>query len=184
MKKTIFILTLLFALAATPAIANQGKGKPNEHANDRATKNQQVQSLDITPSVSPSVSPTEEENEDENEEEKCGPNEEYKNHGAYVSCVAKTHPDGKEVSEAAKFDIGKKHVEDEDDITPSPSVSPSVSPTVTPSVSPTIDPSPSASPSPTITEADENTQVLSQQIKELIETLKEFIQNLKNLATL
>lgn len=168
MKKTFFILTLLFALAATPAIANQGKDKDKSRGNPHNIQQQVESQVE-----------TEEENGEEQEE--CGPNEEYKNHGKYVSCVAKTHPGGKIVSEAAKSDIGKKNVSD-DDITPSPSVSPSVSPTASPSVSPTIEPSPSASPTAETSETEDNS-ALSEQIKGLIATLKELIQSLKNLAT-
>jgi hypothetical protein len=50
----------------------------------------------------------------------CDPKAEWKNHGEYVSCVAKTHPGGEVVAEAARSSIGKKD---------HPSVTPSVSPT-------------------------------------------------------
>lgn len=53
----------------------------------------------------------------------CDPNAEWKNHGAYVSCVAKMHPGGEVVAAAAKSDIGKKSHES------SPSATPTVSPT-------------------------------------------------------
>ena len=45
----------------------------------------------------------------------CDPDDEWKNHGEYVSCVAHTHPGGAAVSAAAQSDIGKKF-DDEDDI--------------------------------------------------------------------
>ncbi|MCL4366423.1 hypothetical protein M1437_04310 [Patescibacteria group bacterium] len=91
----------------------------------------------------------------------CDPDDNWKNHGAYVSCVAKLHEGGKNVSEAAKSDIGKKEDQDEEEneddedgqtaspspsASPAPSVSPSPSSTPIPSGSPS--PSPSSSPTP------------------------------------
>ena len=82
-----------------------------------------------TPTVTPSVTPTVTE-VDENDGG-CDPNAHWKNHGAYVSCVAHLHPGGKVVSEAARSEIGKKHGEFE----PSPTASPS--PTIPPVTSAT-----------------------------------------------
>lgn len=73
----------------------------------------------------------------------CDPGAEWKNHGQYVSCVAKTHPGGQVVSEAARSDVGKKNVGGA-----SPSPSPEVSPSPSPEASPTPEVSPSPSPSP------------------------------------
>lgn len=46
----------------------------------------------------------------------------WKNHGAYVSCVAHLHLGGHSVSQAARSDIGKHHDgdNDEDDVSPTP----------------------------------------------------------------
>lgn len=174
MKKTIFILTLLFVLAATPALATPGNGKSNEHAKNKQIQGIEIEPTDITPTeVTPTqVTPT---------KIPCDPNEEYKNHGKYVSCVAKTHPGGKVVSEAAKSNIGKKG--NTTTITPSPSISPSISPeaTATPTISPTIEPTPDAS-STAETNSEENS-VLGQQIKNLIDKINELLEMLKNLAT-
>lgn len=67
----------------------------------------------------------------------CDPNLNWKNHGAYVSCIAHLHDGGKAVSEAAKSDIGKKN---EQETTPTPilSITPSVSPSPITSALPTI----------------------------------------------
>jgi hypothetical protein len=70
--------------------------------------------------------------------EGCDSEGSWKNHGEYVSCVAKQHVDGKEVSDAAKSDIGKKSDEDHDDENDDDDTVPSVTPSV--SVSPTITP--------------------------------------------
>ncbi len=59
----------------------------------------------------------------------CDPNAEWKNHGQYVSCVAKTHPGGNVVSEAARSAVGKKN---------EPTAVPSASPTETPTGTPPI----------------------------------------------
>lgn len=65
--------------------------------------------------------------------EECDPEAEWKNHGEYVSCVAKMHPDGQSVAEAARSDVGKKH-------------QPTTTPSVTPSVTETPTPTPITSP--------------------------------------
>lgn len=75
----------------------------------------------------------------------CDAGAEWKNHGQYVSCVAKTHPGGQVVSEAAQSDVGKKNGEAG---LISPSSSPEVSPSPSPEASPTPEVSPSPSPSP------------------------------------
>jgi hypothetical protein len=71
----------------------------------------------------------------------CDPNAQWKSHGDYVSCVAKTHPGGGVVSAAARSDVGKKHHGEE------PSITPSVSPTGSPSATPTVSPTPPISSS-------------------------------------
>lgn len=53
-------------------------------------------------------------------------NDGWKNHGEYVSSVAKLHEGGKTVSEAARSDIGKKEDKDDEnehEASPSPSAS-------------------------------------------------------------
>lgn len=54
----------------------------------------------------------------------CDPESEWKNHGAYVSCVAKTHPGGQVVSAAAKSDIGKQLKDATPTATPTVTTSP------------------------------------------------------------
>ena len=94
----------------------------------------------------------------------CAAEDDWKNHGEFVSCVAHQHLGGQIVSEAAKSDIGKHDDEDEDEneeedgddddnltASPTPEVSPSptVSPSPSVSPSPEVSPSPDVSPSPT-----------------------------------
>lgn len=111
----------------------------------------------------------------------CDPNANWRNHGEYVSCVARLHKGGEEISEAAKSDVGKKddenENEEEENESPRPSVSPSASPT--PSGSPVPSSSPSASPSasPTITTV-EGARI---EINALIEILQNLIKSLKHL---
>lgn len=62
--------------------------------------------------------------------ENCDPNYPWKNHGEYVSCVAKLKLGGQSVSDAAKSDIGKKNNV----------ASSSASPTATGSASPSASP--------------------------------------------
>lgn len=103
----------------------------------------------------------------------CDPEFAWKNHGQYVSCVAKNSDDKEDVKVAARSDIGKKFEdednedesndedsdeeenEDEDeDITPTPT--PTVSVTTTPTPIPTATPTGSVTSTPTPTTEPEN----------------------------
>ncbi len=119
-----------------------------------------------------------------NSQSSCDEDDEWENHGSFVSCVAHLHQGGSVVSTAAKSDIGKIHDddddesesenEDEDEDSPSPSPSPSVSPVPSPT------PTPSASPLATDEEIiQENVNLIEQ----LIESLKNIIDNLENLIS-
>ena len=99
--------------------------------------------LSLTPTSTPtpiqSGQPSGNENEKEHHDgkeaktsEDCDADGSWKNHGAYVSCVAHQHFGGKAVSEAARSEIGKKSHGGK------PSVTPSVSPTETPTVTPPL----------------------------------------------
>lgn len=95
----------------------------------------------------------------------CNPDANWKNHGEYVSCVAKLHQGGKNVSEAAKSDIGKKDKDDEEnevEVSPSPSPSPTGIGTTSPVSQITI----------------EGTKI---EIKALIAILQKIIESLKHL---
>lgn len=107
----------------------------------------------------------------------CNPEDNWKNHGAYVSCMAKVHFGGQKTSEAAKSDIGKKKDEDSSDDdeeqAPTPSASPISSPT--PSTSPSASASASASPAAGITES------VNIELKALVEVLSNILQSLQKL---
>lgn len=122
-------------------------------------------------------------------EGECDPNEDWKNHGAYVSCVAHTHPGGEVVSAAAQSDVGKKDVEES--ASPSPSVSPSPSPEVSPS--PTPEPSPSPSPEASPSPSPEGTALVlpgsglnlnnNDALEKIIEKLEQLLERLQNLLS-
>lgn len=101
-------------------------------------------------------------------EENCDPSLEWKNHGAYVSCVAKLKQGGQAVSEAAKSNIGKKNQ------TGTPSASPLVSPT--PDASSSATPSASVLPSPEATSSG----LLTPAITQSIQTIQAGLTNLKD----
>lgn len=122
----------------------------------------------------------------------CDPNAEWKNHGAYVSCVAKQKPGGQIVSEAAKSDVGKKNNGDTP-ITVTPTISPEPSVEVTPSPTPTeeLTPTPTVEVTPT-TAVETPTPTLGEEfveveaennilIQDLIQTLKDLIKSLRDL---
>jgi len=152
MKKS-FILAILILVLALPAYASQnnhgnsnkdnnnsqgqnhGNGNGNKNSND--SKNTSNNAL-IIPTVfvtsDPTNSPTPTNTQALTPSVTvvvCDPTLNWKNHGAYVSCVAHMHAGGSSVSEAAKSDIGKKH--DKNDITPSPTSILSGTPSATPS---------------------------------------------------
>lgn len=133
---------------------NRGQVISSEHREDEkekkeipVTQESVVVTVDVSPTLPLIISPTSTSTprvDDQDEKEKgskkvegegdCDSGAEWKNHGEYVSCVARLHLDGDEVSEAARSEIGKKaddHDNDGDD---------DISPTITPSVSPTITP--------------------------------------------
>ncbi len=116
MKKLSLLLATSVLLATAPFALAKDQDKSQNHAKA------EVEIVEVA--VSPSASPI----------PFCNPLDKWFNHGAYVSCVAHLHQGGKEVSEAARSDIGKKF---------HPSVSPSTSPSSSPSASPSLSPSPS-----------------------------------------
>lgn len=127
----------------------------------------------------------------------CDPNAEWKNHGAYVSCVAKQKPGGQVVSEAAKSDVGKKNKDNNGapTLTPTVSVSPTLSPeptieasptpteeiTPTPTLTPTETPIPTTEPTPEEEFVNAGGTETNTLVRELIDTLKELIKSLKDL---
>lgn len=182
MKKnlTVFFLTVILLTSAINVYA------VNEHANENGKehgsvsfeagkhensgKNEDHNKNDddlIVPTVIPTQAPTENDDCEEN----------VKNHGEYVSCVAHRHEGGKVVSEAAHSSTGKKdHSDDGDENEPTPTLTPTPTSTLTPSPTPTE----ILIVIPTITEIseEEGNQIgpeIAEQIKELIDELKELI---------
>jgi hypothetical protein len=200
----IAIILLLITVLATPAFAapngkasdkaqevHNSKSGPSENAGQGNKESRKAEVLEVsiapstppvvvqqevTPSITitttPSVSPN----------AACDPNAQWKNHGQYVSCVAKQGLGGQAVSAAARSDVGKKKAQ------VTPSVSPSVSPTASPSVSPTI--TPSESPTPTdgpITSAESELamggnfltdNIFVNSVKTAFDSMKKFIASL------
>lgn len=120
---------------------NSNQGENDNHGQFLGTSDEVNPSVtpSVTPSVSPTVTPsvTPADNKDDDisgledsiSGTPCDPQKVWKNHGEFVSCVAKLHLGGKVTSEAAKTEIGKK--DHDQDSTPSatPTINPSVSPT-------------------------------------------------------
>lgn len=167
-KAIILFFSVLILSSATAAYA------ANEHSNQNKEKHSEKYELRA---------------QNENSEENGECNEEVRNHGEYVSCVAHTHPGGDVVSEAARSQIGKIYNDDEDEeededetptVTPevSPSVTPEVSPSVTPEVSPSVTPelSPEATPS-----ATPEPEPLGEQINGFIDQIKELLDKISSI---
>lgn len=174
MRKHLLILLPLFLLVVVPAFASQSKNEKNEKLHEPQIKiNRESNDEDpvskseaISVSVKPEVSV------------ECDPDEEWENHGKYVSCVAKLHLGGKEVSEAAKSDIGKKHKSDKDDITPSvnPSAAISLTPTASTSVTPTAQSSLTVTPP-----FSESVTLPKNQLDTIVKVLEKMLNFFKNL---
>jgi len=115
---------------------NQGGNGNSQTGNSNANPNHEINQPIVTGSVVPTVTFSLKHNDDEDESltptgtasagVQCDPDANWKNHGAFVSCVAHLHGGGEEISEAARSDTGKKHIDE----TPTPSASPS--PTISP----------------------------------------------------
>lgn len=164
MGKLLLVLSVAFFLITTPVLASKDK--------EKGTQNLEIEI---------------------EQEEECDSEQEWKNHGEYVSCVAKLRLGGKVTSEAAKSDIGKKNQndenddEDENEPSPSPNASPSASPSASPTTSPSA--SPSVSPSPVgigVTSGgavNSSLQDSNLDIRALIQFLQNLIDSLKKLMT-
>lgn len=151
MKKQAALTLLLFIFLTSTAFA--APDKKNEHATENKEKNNKPNIVELleeititptdtttpTPTVTPTVIPTTTVSVTPSPSVTCDENGEWKNHGKYVSCVAKQHLGGQAVSEAAKSDIGKKkHVTPTVTVTTSPTGGPTVTTTPTVTVTPPI----------------------------------------------
>jgi hypothetical protein len=137
MKKQLVFLSVSALLFVTPVLAkDNNQGRSDEHrpsgllsiatiAPEPSQTPAPSASPTLTPSSTPSTAP-------------CDPDGDWKNHGQFVSCVAKEHEGGDEVSEAARSDVGKKHHHPSSTPSPMPSVSPSASASAEPSATPPI----------------------------------------------
>ncbi len=143
MKKFLPLLILLFVLAVTPVFAQSYNSNPNSY---KGKNNIIVNDPSPTPQAT------------------CDPALDYKNHGAYVSCVARLHQGGQTTSNAAKSDVGKK--------------SGSVNQVASGSASPSPTASASASPLSTASAQIEATKT---EIKSLINILKDLLKSLRHL---
>lgn len=162
MKRVVLILALAVFLITSPAFAKQNETKNNSKKADVKV------------------------------EQTCDTSDFWKNHGQYVSCVAKLRQGGVVVSAAAKSEISKLASESllgkKPKASPIPEVSPlpSASPSSTPSASPSpsVSPSPSLSPEPAGGPSPLNALNASKaelEVKALIEVLKSIIVSLQNL---
>lgn len=195
----IVFAALLLTLIATPVLAQNGKNedksnngqgqskqeekKEETHGNSQGNSSDNS-NKDTHSTVNASTSPSPKSNSAKKlntttrgasgSAKDCDPNFAWKNHGEYVSCVAKSGAGGQAVSEAARSDIGKKSG------TPSASLSPEASSSATPSaiVSPIPESTESAGLIDSITEnlASVQEQIISigDQFQALLDLLNPF----------
>lgn len=184
MLKLYFILTLLLLVtissAVTYAKSDKAANNPQSNKSNNSSNNGLGQSLDRGNNSKKDLK-----NEGTSLDLKtsqasasatCAPEAQWKNHGDYVSCVARLRQGGQTVSEAARSDIGKKQKSS----TPSGSLKPS--PSASSSASPSLSPTPSASGSASLLNALSNNEI-SLQIGAIGELFRDFLKNLKNLFT-
>lgn len=180
----IAIVSLTLATGVS-AKSNQENNKTNHGENEN--RQEDVKRIGstaaaVTTTTDPSitVTPTTTPNRVKND---C--DDDNKNHGSAVSCIARQHLGGKEVSEVAHSQIGKNHEDndlDDDDITPTITVTPSETPTATPSVTITPTDTPTATPSVTTTVTPSPTptsEQLTSQINALLEELKNLLKQFR-----
>lgn len=149
------VIALFFAAAIQVSASTQNPNQNGRKDNDS------LEAVTVTPA---------QESDDDCEDENL------KNHGAYVSCIARKHEGGESVSAAARSSIGKKDEKDDEDENTF-SVTPTVIPTVAVTASPTV--------SPSVTPVSSTTQVesaIAAQLKSLIEELQNLINFLTSLA--
>lgn len=185
MKSGILVFLVSLLLIVPPALAYVGN---NQNNSKNSIKNEEDENAPII-SPEPSVSPN-------------GSISGWKNHGQYVSSIAKKHDDSSEVSEAAKSDIGKKNndndenennelEEDENDnlsvanLTLTPTPIPTITSTPEQNNNPTPTPTPTPTPeqilptvTPTPTISNGNLSVLLENINNLFSKLEDFINSL------
>lgn len=151
--KFFVLISLVLMLIASPALAasgrngnssSNGQGQSNNQKNNQDDKdnNSNISNSSSNSTNNRQNSKSEDENEDNNDSddldsditsasssgrEKCDPGFPWKNHGEYISCVAKLKEGGDSVSKAAKSDIGKRNKNASGSATPSARPSPEAS---------------------------------------------------------
>jgi len=150
MKKELSLVAVALLLLVSPVYATPGKGNSDQSMQNNGTqiseeKRGEVQGVsdeneledenESTPTATPTPKVKSKQVQGKSvQAQECDPNADWKNHGAYVSCVAHQHLGGQAVSQAAKSDIGKKKL--------------------TPTVNPTATPTATLTPTPPITSAE------------------------------
>jgi len=189
-KKVLPLALITLTLIATPAFAisekANDKAQEKSQSSVKGIKSEEVRQNNITseePTVTPeltittsresSITPVQKtekkvlgESKSQNSEvenTECDSNASYKNHGEYVSCVARQGLGGQVVSAAAKSDIGKKQV----------SITPTITPSSTPSATPTVTP-PLTSPEVTLS-GSSPLQSIAALISQVVTLLKDLI---------
>lgn len=152
MTRFLLILVTLLVVAVTPVMASK-----------EDNKGKQPRLNDTSSGISKS-------------DEDCDPQDEWKNHGQYVSCAARMEDrDDDDIKEAAQSDIGKKGKK----ATPSATPILTITPTSTPSATPSASPTPTSTASAQVTEDTKKAQII--ELKALIAVLKDILESLKHL---
>jgi hypothetical protein len=179
MSRLLVLFVALFLITATTltfaqsensnsrgnSSSNRGSSDVTSNSQGKNGTNKKVDVNLVESSSSGQASPT------------CAPEAQWKNHGDYVSCVARLHLGGKTVSEAARSDIGKKRAS-----TASASINPS--PTASSSASESATPAPTASESATPTASLLGGTEIVQQFEAFGQLIKEFVHNLRSVFSL
>lgn len=137
MKKGLFITAALCILVTGSAIA-----APSDKSHNNKPEKE---SVEVNESSNNDIHRQDNDDDDkkvtESSKVDCDVNGTYKNHGEFVSCVAKLHVGGDIVSKAAQTDIGKKGSSHRKvTVTPTETISPTGDLTPIPTIQPTVMP--------------------------------------------
>lgn len=140
--KLILSVCLLFTLVITPTLAapkKEGQNGLKNFGQEKKQEQSQIRTQNFSVTTSPTITQPPENDDMVSPPvvttNPCDPAAQWKNHGEYVSCVARLHLGGKVTSDAARSEIGKKKVKPTESWETTPTVSPSGNPSVTPPVS-------------------------------------------------
>ncbi|MDO8498406.1 MAG: hypothetical protein Q7S44_01340 [bacterium] len=169
-KLVLPIIVLILIISSVKFVA--AKSENSSKGSDRSEAAQTVRNENGNSQDPRASAVSTGQNEGSPSAEGCDPGLEWRNHGAYVSCVARLHQGGATVSAAARSDIGKKNSTSSASLTPTP----------TGTESATITPSPTATAS--VTTTTNFSAPTLESFNEIVHSLKDLLKQFRALFSL